>query len=73
MDRGSWRRLKREARHNGIKNIIAHLGTQEFRVSRWCGREAAEDGPWQIMCWSRFGAEEQKLMDEAFKDSGCAE
>ncbi|MBS5521071.1 MAG: aminoacyl-tRNA hydrolase [Clostridiales bacterium] len=51
--------------HNGIKNIIAHLGTQEFpRVKVGVGEKPKG---WDLADYvlSRFGAEDRKLMDEA--------
>lgn len=58
--------------HNGIKNIIQHLGTQEFpRV-----RVGIGDKPRQMdladYVLSRFSAGEQKLMEEAFSEAARA-
>lgn len=52
--------------HNGIKNIIAHLGTQEFpRIKVGVGAKPPRmDLAAYVL--SRFPADEQKLMDEAF-------
>ena len=58
--------------HNGIKNIIANLGTQDFpRIKVGVGAkpprmDLADYG------LSRFGAGEQKLMDEAFGEAAEA-
>ena len=52
--------------HNGIKNIISQLGTQEFlRVKIGVGEKPAE---WDLVDYvlSRFSKEEQAEMDEAF-------
>ena len=42
--------------HNGIKSIIAHLGTQEFpRMTRSSGMGQNRIGwIWRIMCWDIF-------------------
>lgn len=58
--------------HNGIKSIIAHLGTQEFpRIKVGIGMKPAEmDLAAYVL--SRFSQNEQKLMDEAFRDAGAA-
>ncbi len=52
--------------HNGIKNIIAHLGTQEFpRIKVGVGAKPPRmDLAAYVL--SRFSQEEQKLMDDAF-------
>ena len=58
--------------HNGIKNIIAHLGTQEFpRIKIGVGgkpprMDMADHRP------SRFPAEERKIMETAFRDAAEA-
>lgn len=58
--------------HNGIKNIIAHLGTQEFpRIKVGVG----EKPPWMDLkdyVLSRFSKGEQELMDEAFQEAAQA-
>jgi peptidyl-tRNA hydrolase, PTH1 family len=53
--------------HNGIKSIIAHLGTQEFyRMRIGIGRPApGRDVISHVM--SRFGKEERPLMDQTVK------
>ena len=58
--------------HNGIKNIIAHLGTQEFpRIKVGIG-----DKPRQMdladYVLSRFSKGEQELMDKAYRDAADA-
>ena len=58
--------------HNGIKNIIAQLGTQNFqRVKVGVGEKPKG---WDLADYvlSRFGAGEQKLMDEAFGEAAEA-
>ncbi len=52
--------------HNGIKNIISQLGTQEFlRVKIGVGAKPAD---WDLVDYvlSRFSKEEQPEMDDAF-------
>jgi len=58
--------------HNGIKNIISHLGTQEFpRIKVGIGAKPAEmDLAAYVL--SRFSQGEQRLMEEAFRDAGAA-
>ena len=58
--------------HNGIKNIIAHLGTQEFpRIKVGVGAKPPKMDLADYVL-SRFGAEEQKIMDEAFGEAAEA-
>lgn len=58
--------------HNGIKNIIAQLGTQEFpRIKVGVGAKPPRMDLADYVL-SRFGAGEQKLMDEAFSDAADA-
>ena len=58
--------------HNGIKNIIAHLGTQEFpRVKVGIGAKPPRMDLADYVL-SRFGSGEQKLMDEAFQEAAQA-
>lgn len=58
--------------HNGIKNIIAHLGTQEFpRIKVGVGAKPPRMDLADYVL-SRFGGEEQKVMDEAFKEAAQA-
>lgn len=58
--------------HNGIKNIIAHLGTQEFpRIKVGVGAKPPRmDLAAYVL--SRFSQGEQKLMDDAFSDAAGA-
>lgn len=58
--------------HNGLKSIIAQLGTQEFpRVRVGIGEKPAEmDLAAYVL--SRFSQGEQKLMDDAFREAGAA-
>ena len=37
--------------HNGIKNIIAHLGTQQFSRIRIGVERNRQAGIWRTMCW----------------------
>lgn len=58
--------------HNGIKSIIAHLGTQEFpRVKVGVGEKPKG---WDLADYvlSRFGSEDRKVMDEAVKEASSA-
>ena len=58
--------------HNGIKNIIAHLGTQEFpRVKVGIGAKPLRMDLADYVL-SRFGSGEQKPMDEAFQEAAQA-
>lgn len=58
--------------HNGIKNIIAHLGTQEFpRIKVGVG-EKPRNMDLAAYVLSRFSKGEQELMDEAFKEAADA-
>lgn len=58
--------------HNGIKNIIAHLGTQEFpRIKVGIG-EKPRQMDLAAYVLSRFSQGEQKLMDEAYLDAANA-
>lgn len=53
--------------HNGLKNIIEHLGTQEFiRVRVGVGIKPPE---YDLADWvlGRFDGEDKKVMDEAYK------
>ena len=74
LDPGQLRiRLKGSAGgHNGMKNIIAHLGTQEFpRIKVGVGAKPPQMDLADYVL-SRFGAEEQKVMDEAFGEAAEA-
>lgn len=58
--------------HNGIKNIIAHLGTQEFpRIKVGVGEKPPRMDLADYVL-SRFPKEEQPLMDDAFKEAAEA-
>lgn len=58
--------------HNGIKNIIANLGTQDFpRIKVGVGAKPPRIDLADYVL-SRFGAGEQKLMDEAFGEAAEA-
>lgn len=58
--------------HNGIKNIIAQLGTQEFpRVKVGVGAKPPRMDLADYVL-GHFSAEDQKIMDEAFKDAADA-
>lgn len=74
LDPGQLRiRLKGSAGgHNGIKNIIAHLGTQEFpRIKVGVGAKPPKMDLADYVL-GRFSAEEQKVMDEAFIEAAEA-
>ena len=58
--------------HNGIKNIIAHLGTEEFaRIRIGVGEKPKE---WDLKDYvlGHFPAEEEPLMREALSDAAKA-
>ena len=58
--------------HNGIKNIIAHLGTQEFpRIKVGVG-DKPKDMDLADYVLGHFSKEDQAKMDEAFKDAADA-
>ena len=58
--------------HNGIKNIILHTGGQKFpRVRVGVGEKPAEYDLADYVL-GHFSKEDQKLMDEAFKEAGTA-
>ena len=58
--------------HNGIKNIILHTGGQKFpRVRVGVGEKPAEFDLADYVL-GHFSKEDQKLMDEAFKEAGDA-
>lgn len=74
LDPGQLRiRLKGSAGgHNGIKNIIANLGTQDFpRIKVGVGAKPARMDLADYVL-SRFGTGEQKLMEEAFGEAAEA-
>ena len=58
--------------HNGIKNIIAHLGTQEFpRIKVGVGEKPGSmDLADHVL--SRFSKGEQEMMDQAFREAAEA-
>ena len=58
--------------HNGIKNIIAHLGTQEFpRVRIGVGEKPARMDLADYVL-GHFSAEEKKIMEQAVKEAADA-
>ncbi len=58
--------------HNGIKNIIAYLGTQEFpRIKVGVGEKPPRMDLKDYVL-SRFSKGEQELMDEAFQEAAQA-
>lgn len=58
--------------HNGIKNIIAHLGTQEFpRVKVGVGDKPKKMDLADYVL-SRFSKEDQAKMEEAYKEAAKA-
>ena len=58
--------------HNGIKNLIAHLGTQEFpRVKVGVGEKPKSMDLADYVLTS-FSKGEQELMEEAFKNAADA-
>ena len=74
LDPGQLRiRLKGSAGgHNGIKNIIAHLGTQEFpRIKVGVGNKPPRMDLADYVL-GRFPREERGLMEDAFKEAAEA-
>ena len=58
--------------HNGIKNIIAHLGTQEFpRIKVGVGDKPPRMNLADYVL-SRFSKEDREKMEQAFKDAAEA-
>ena len=58
--------------HNGIKNIIAHLGTQEFpRIKVGVGDKPKKMDLADYVL-SRFSKEDRAAMDDAFKEAAKA-
>lgn len=58
--------------HNGIKNIIAHLGTQEFpRIRIGVGEKPARMDLADYVL-GHFSKEEKERMEQAFKDGAAA-
>ena len=58
--------------HNGIKNIIAHLGTQEFQRIRIGVAEKHKKYDLADYVLGRFSAEDRKLVEEAFANAADA-
>lgn len=58
--------------HNGIKNIIAHLGTEEFARIRIGVGEKPKDWDLKDYVLGHFPAEEEPLMREALADAAKA-
>ena len=58
--------------HNGIKNIIAHLGTQEFQRIRIGVGEKPKEYDLADYVLGRFSAEGRKLVEEAFANAADA-
>ena len=58
--------------HNGMKNIISHLGTEEFMRVRIGVGDKPHGGDLARHVLSRFGNEEQTIMDIAFADAADA-
>ena len=58
--------------HNGIKNIIAHLGTQEFQRIRIGVGEKPKEYDLADYVLGRFSAEDRKLVEEAFATAADA-
>ncbi len=58
--------------HNGIKNIIAHLGTQEFSRIRVGVGDKPKKMDLADYVLSRFSKEDRVLMEDAFKDASKA-
>lgn len=56
--------------HNGIKSIIAHLGTQDFpRIKVGVGEKPHKDMDLADWVLSRFSKDDQKILFEKFGDS----
>ena len=58
--------------HNGIKNIIAHLGTQEFPRSKVGVGDKPPRMDLADYVLSRFSKEDREKMEQAFKDAAEA-
>lgn len=58
--------------HNGIKNIIAHLGTQVFQRIRIGVGEKPKEYDLADYVLGRFSAEDRKLVEEAFANAADA-
>lgn len=74
LEEGQLRiRLKGSAGgHNGLKNIIAHLGTQEFIRIRVGVGEKPKEMDLADYVLGRFPKEQETLMDQAYKDAAEA-
>ena len=58
--------------HNGLKNIISHLGTQEFpRIRIGVGEKPRGMDLADYVLW-RFPKEQQAVMEEAYRDAADA-
>ena len=58
--------------HNGIKNIIAHLGSQEFARIRVGVGEKPKEMDLAAYVLSRFSKGEQEIMQDAYKTAAMA-
>ena len=58
--------------HNGIKNIIAHLGTQEFQRIRVGVGEKPKDYDLAAYVLGHFAAEDRKKVEEAIAQAADA-
>ena len=58
--------------HNGIKDIIAHLGTQEFQRSRVGVGEKPKDYDLSAYVLGHFAAEDRKKVEEAIAQAADA-
>lgn len=58
--------------HNGLKNIISHLGTQEFPRIRIGVGEKPRGMDLADYVLGRFPKEQQALMEEAYRDAADA-
>ena len=58
--------------HNGLKNIILHLDSQDFMRVRIGVGEKPEGWDLADYVLSRFGSEDRKVIDEAEKDAAEA-
>ena len=58
--------------HNGLKNIISHLGPQEFPRIRIGGGEKPRGMDLADYVLGRFPKEQQAVMEEAYRDAADA-
>lgn len=58
--------------HNGLKNIISHLGTQEFPRIRVGVGEKPEEMNLADYVLGRFPKEQEAVMDQAYKEAAEA-